>query len=255
MATSEFGTLPREILLVVGKPYMITSNIDVVDGLGNGTAGTLKLCNRQAAGNDHAYPKRLWLHFDVSTTGRITRARSKRAVEEATRNGPAPSPYTSLRAARAPRSCIRVRTDHPQKLVYVALSRFTDINNLYLTNSSGDHCFHHRDANADKNMADEFVRLQKHNLDTDSKKCYKLFRTRCLATKHHASRRALSRHSKFINTTQCTRNIAPSGHRDQGTWSSQRILDAVAVQQLLLLPPGAEQGMQKCSRRTLRWDR
>ncbi|KAG0428276.1 hypothetical protein HPB47_024726, partial [Ixodes persulcatus] len=55
---------------------------------------------------------------------------------------------------------------HPQKLVYVALSRCININSLYLTNSSGDHCFYHRDANADKNMADEFERLQKHKLDT-----------------------------------------------------------------------------------------
>lgn len=55
---------------------------------------------------------------------------------------------------------------HPQKLVYVALSCCTDINNLYLTNSSGDHCFHHRDGNANKNMADEFERLQKHKLNT-----------------------------------------------------------------------------------------
>ncbi|KAH6928892.1 hypothetical protein HPB50_020700 [Hyalomma asiaticum] len=39
--------------------------------------------------------------------------------------------------------------NHPQKLVYVALSRCTDVNNLYLTNATGDHCFHHRHANAE----------------------------------------------------------------------------------------------------------
>ncbi|KAH7972971.1 hypothetical protein HPB52_019736 [Rhipicephalus sanguineus] len=201
MATSEFANLPREILLAVGKPYMNTSNVDVVAGLFNGAVGTFKLCERQDAGDDNAYPKRPWLQFDVPTTGRITRARSKRAVQEATRNGyvfesawiPIESQCLTLTVDRKSGvACKRLQlalvqasaitvhksqggtysevvyeyaNTHPQKSVYVALSRCTDINNLYLTNSSGDHCFHHRDANADKNMAEEFERLQKHKLD------------------------------------------------------------------------------------------
>ncbi|KAM7297585.1 uncharacterized protein ISCGN_022736 [Ixodes scapularis] len=191
MATSEFGNLPREILLVVGKPYMITSNIAVVDGLVNGAVGTLKLCERQAAGNDDAYPKRLWLQFDVPTTGRITCARSKRAVQEATRNEYVvesawipiePQSLTLTIDRKSGVACKRLQfplvqasaitvhksqggtysevvyeyaKTHPQKLVYVALSSCTDINTLYLANSSADHCFHHKDTNADKNMAVE----------------------------------------------------------------------------------------------------
>ncbi|KAH7959857.1 hypothetical protein HPB49_014415 [Dermacentor silvarum] len=162
MTTSEFGNLPREILLVVGKPYMITSNIDVVDGLVNGAVGTLKLCERQAA--DDAYPNRLWQQFDVPTTGGITRARSKRAIQEATRKG-AITVHKSQGGTYSEVVYEYAKT-HPQKFAYVALSHCTNINNLYLTTSAGDHCFHHRHANADKNMADEFERLQKHKLDT-----------------------------------------------------------------------------------------
>ncbi|XP_042150478.1 uncharacterized protein LOC121838350 [Ixodes scapularis] len=172
MATSEFGNLPREILLVVGKPYMITSNIDVVDGLANGAVGT------------------------------ITRARSKRAVQEAIRNEYVvesawipiePQSLTLTIDRKSGVACKRLQfplvqasaitvhksqggtysevvyeyaKTHPQTLVHFALSHCTDINTLYLANSSADHCFHHKDTNADKNMAVEFERLQKHKLDT-----------------------------------------------------------------------------------------
>ncbi|KAL3192599.1 hypothetical protein MRX96_058822 [Rhipicephalus microplus] len=40
MSTAEFGNLPHEIWLVVGQPYMITHNIDMVKGLVNGAVGT-----------------------------------------------------------------------------------------------------------------------------------------------------------------------------------------------------------------------
>ncbi|KAH7945994.1 hypothetical protein HPB49_018811 [Dermacentor silvarum] len=55
---------------------------------------------------------------------------------------------------------------HPQKLVYVALSRCTNLNGLYLTNCDGDHTFYHREANLDKPMVDEFRRLESHRLHT-----------------------------------------------------------------------------------------
>lgn len=45
MSTAEFGNLPREILLVPGKPYMITANIDVMDGLVNGAVGKSSCAN------------------------------------------------------------------------------------------------------------------------------------------------------------------------------------------------------------------
>lgn len=55
---------------------------------------------------------------------------------------------------------------HPQKLVYVALSRCTNLNGLYLTNAEGDHTFYHKQYNPDKPMLDEFRRLENHRLVT-----------------------------------------------------------------------------------------
>lgn len=87
---------------------MITTSIDVIDGLVNGAVGTLKLCERGVSGQDAnedeeamevddeveeaaaptpVLPRRLWLQFDVPTTGKLTRLRSKQAVNEAKRNG------------------------------------------------------------------------------------------------------------------------------------------------------------------------
>ncbi|KAH7944830.1 hypothetical protein HPB49_000885 [Dermacentor silvarum] len=45
MSNGEFANLPRQIILDVDKPYMITANIDVIDGLVNGAVGTLKTLN------------------------------------------------------------------------------------------------------------------------------------------------------------------------------------------------------------------
>nr|XP_037279947.1 ATP-dependent DNA helicase PIF1-like [Rhipicephalus microplus] len=44
MVPSEFSNLPGEVMAVVGKPYMMTHNIDLVDGLVNGAVGVLRLC-------------------------------------------------------------------------------------------------------------------------------------------------------------------------------------------------------------------
>nr|XP_037273467.1 uncharacterized protein LOC119165390 [Rhipicephalus microplus] len=44
MVPSEFANLPGEVMAVVGKPYMMTHNIDLVDGLVNSAVGALRLC-------------------------------------------------------------------------------------------------------------------------------------------------------------------------------------------------------------------
>lgn len=80
MTHIEFANLPREITVVIGKPYMITTNIDVVDGLVNGAVGILVACERShSEGN---LPKRLWLEFDQSASvGRLARLHSKWMAE------------------------------------------------------------------------------------------------------------------------------------------------------------------------------
>ena len=59
--------------LVVGKPYMIRANIDVLDGLVNGAIGTLRYVEYNANLNDGI--KRLWLSFGDSKVGKLIRAR------------------------------------------------------------------------------------------------------------------------------------------------------------------------------------
>lgn len=86
MTHTEFANRPREITVVIGKPYMISTNIDVVDGLVNGAVGILVACERShSEGN---LPKRFWLEFDQSASvGRLNRLRSKWMAEEARRYG------------------------------------------------------------------------------------------------------------------------------------------------------------------------
>lgn len=195
MSHTEFANHPHEILIVIDKPYMITTNIDVLDGLVNGAVGILKACEK-APGID--FPRRLWLHFaDVTTTGRFTRLRSKHGVNEAKRSGhvvdnawvPIEPRVTTLTLDRktgvsckrkqfplVQASAITVHKSqgatyasivyehsktHPQKLVYVALTRCTSINNLYLRNAKGNHKFYHKASNEDRAMANEFQRLDR----------------------------------------------------------------------------------------------
>ncbi|KAH6935586.1 hypothetical protein HPB50_006990 [Hyalomma asiaticum] len=58
---------------------------------------------------------------------------------------------------------------HPHKVVYAALSRCTYVNNLYLTNTKGDHRFHHKDRNEDKGTLSEFRRLEQHRWPTEGR--------------------------------------------------------------------------------------
>nr|XP_037275638.1 ATP-dependent DNA helicase PIF1-like [Rhipicephalus microplus] len=99
---SEFANLPVEVMAVVGKPYLMTHNIDLVDGLVNGAVGVLHLCEPtgplpddgdgvdeegEGDGNEETRLRRLFLEFDVPGTRKLTRARAAQAVHEARSNG------------------------------------------------------------------------------------------------------------------------------------------------------------------------
>ncbi|GFU76344.1 ATP-dependent DNA helicase [Trichonephila clavipes] len=62
MKTDETGGLPYELILVLNRPYMITNNIDVADGLSNGTVGKLYHVERDENGDII----RIWLQFPKS---------------------------------------------------------------------------------------------------------------------------------------------------------------------------------------------
>ncbi|KAL4104804.1 hypothetical protein QTP88_020080 [Uroleucon formosanum] len=70
----ETGSLPYILRLHIGKPYMVTTNVDVLDGLVNGAIGTLRYINRNA---ETSAIKRLWLYFDDSKIGRLLRVKAQ----------------------------------------------------------------------------------------------------------------------------------------------------------------------------------
>ena len=62
MSLIDTGSLPYIITFVIGKPYLITTNIDVNDGLVNGTFG--KLLHLQFKDKNSIH--RVWLEFQNS---------------------------------------------------------------------------------------------------------------------------------------------------------------------------------------------
>ncbi|XP_037523559.1 uncharacterized protein LOC119400570 [Rhipicephalus sanguineus] len=200
LTTSEVGNLPRKLVLCSGKPYMLTLNIDVSDGLVNGAVGQLKHVQLDELG----LPKRIWLHFPSKATGNIARVKSKTIREVTGPVVPFDSVPIELRTAtitldkKTGVSCRRKQFPvmqasavtihksqggtysqvvyeyhkrHPQKLVYVALSRATTLDGLFITNAEQDFTFYHGRENPDRALSDEFRRLESHRLNTITSRC------------------------------------------------------------------------------------
>ncbi|XP_037568189.2 uncharacterized protein LOC119449071 [Dermacentor silvarum] len=193
MVSSEFANLPREVLVVIGKPYRITSNIDVVDGLVNGAVGVLRMCEFEQGGEEEEggerRARRLWLEFDVPGTGKLTRARANRAVREAKSNGcvirsvtwvPIEMQSLTLTIDRkagiafkrtqfplVQASAITVRKSQGGTYASVVYEYArTHPHKLVYVALSRYHTFYHREANPDKPMVDEFRRPESHHLHT-----------------------------------------------------------------------------------------
>jgi len=71
MKANETRGMPFMLNLLAGKPYQITTSIDVLDGLVNGAIGILRYIER----DEDARVKRLWLSFNRPKTGRLIRAK------------------------------------------------------------------------------------------------------------------------------------------------------------------------------------
>ena len=61
MSTIDTGGLPYEITFVLGKHYMLTTNVDVSDGLANGTVGKSSHIDY----DDDGEVSRVWIILDV----------------------------------------------------------------------------------------------------------------------------------------------------------------------------------------------
>ena len=74
LKTQDTYGLPKKLDLAIGVRYMVSTNIDIEDGLVNGSSGVLRLIDTYQVGTE-LIVQRAWIEFDYSTIG--TRARSR----------------------------------------------------------------------------------------------------------------------------------------------------------------------------------
>ena len=74
--TSTFG-LRKDLELKVGVPYMVTVNVDLIDGIVNGSTGTLKYIQFGASPSGNRRPITLFVDFDDPQVGKIARSKSR----------------------------------------------------------------------------------------------------------------------------------------------------------------------------------
>lgn len=201
MSVAETGCLPYLLRLVIGMSYMITTNVEVGDGIVNGAIGELKFiehtdddCQQSAT--------RLWFKFENEAVGAQLRVKSRPVVFS--KPGVLQQDWTPIvkRSVNVKLSsvikCKRIQfpvvsacalTIHKsqggtfteivvdydksqdQQLVYVAMSRVSSLQGLYLTNSANSFIFHHaKGSNTPKikDLRNELQRLENHKLGTIS---------------------------------------------------------------------------------------
>lgn len=195
----ETGGLPYILRLQIGKPYMIRTNIDVIDGLVNGAIGNLRYIERDV---ETQSVKRLWLSFGKSKIGCLLRTKAEAHIHanpdigrswvpiaQRTCNVQTTSKIITCKRTQFPivEACAitihksqggtydtivyEYSKTHEQQLVYVALSRATSLNGLYLTNRDGDHTFYHYRGKKNRELTNEFNRLEHHRLETIVETC------------------------------------------------------------------------------------
>lgn len=208
MSTAQTSGMPFMVRFCIGKPYMITINIDGDDNLVNGAIGELKYVEMRE--NDAGEEKihRIWLKFDVAKIGKLARSKAQGIVNarpDILQKDWTPIvkqhvnislggtikckriqfPITSAcsmtihksQGGTFPKVVYQYSRNQEQKLVYVALSRVTSLDGLYLTyadNPSMDPSkerpvFHHARGNnspAMRELQDEYKRLRNNRLRT-----------------------------------------------------------------------------------------
>lgn len=219
------GGLPYEIIFVSGKFYMLTTNIDVSDGLANGAMGKLVHIELSEANE----VTRVWMEFPNSPKAGEKTKRKLSAYVHANNISRAAVPigrrtsttYMNNNKTIAVKrnhfpiiSCCAVTIhksqggtfdevvyeyskSHPQSLLYVALSRVTSINGLYIVSPTDDHCFYHGRSRCTTMgvLQAEFRRLAENQLVTignqlndfmEIRKGLSVFTLNCQSLKAHA---------------------------------------------------------------------
>ena len=201
-SVGDTGGLPYEITFVINKYYILTANIDVSDDLCNGSIGKLVHIDR----DENNKVIRVWIEFCGSEkigqkirkkdgTLRVQNRISNKAVPIKLRT--ANIPLTSDKNVVATRKhfplvaacAITIHKSqggtydeivyeysktHPQELVYVALSRVTNIEGLYIVTREDDETkfrFHHNrvQATSTGKLLQEFDRLKLNSLKTQAR--------------------------------------------------------------------------------------
>ncbi|XP_053596141.1 uncharacterized protein LOC103578666 [Microplitis demolitor] len=196
MSLIDTGGLPYETVFVVNVFYMITTNIDVSDGLANGAVGRLVYIEY----NDDRDVKVVWLEFPNSlkigqkirrkVAGHVAAHQISKTAVPITRRSSTISLNNSktinVKRSHLPLVCACATTihksqgstypeivyeydkKHPLSLVYVALSRVTSVDGLYITTRDNDKTFFHgrRPSTAVANLRTEFQRLSNNRLIT-----------------------------------------------------------------------------------------
>ena len=215
MSVSECLGYPYSVQLAVGYPYMVTTNVDVEDGIVNGAIGILKYIERLTEDEiadraDEEGPSsaptnvsiRLWMQFSYKCVGRRLRMRFKSHVickQSVLHCDWIPIQQSRMRISLGRNGAIKCRRIHfpivpacaitihkaqgasfntvvfqygknqDQQLVYVAISRSTSLEGLYIAISDDDFTFYHGRGNNSpntKDIRDEYTRLAQHPLPT-----------------------------------------------------------------------------------------
>lgn len=160
MKRSETYGLPYDLDLKVGIRYMVTTNIDIEDGLVNGACGILK--HIEFDEENPTQPKTLFLDFNSDRVGVKTRREFKHNLGEAVNENWVPIqkvareiqmakdtrfqvyrtqfPLAAAEALTIHKSqgstmesvCVNMERKLSRELLYVALSRVTKLSNLYI---------------------------------------------------------------------------------------------------------------------------
>jgi hypothetical protein len=199
MKPDETGGLPYMLCLLIGKPYMIRANINVLDSLVNGAIGTLRYIERNAETGEII---RLWLSFGDTKIGHLLRLKAQAHIlanPDLDRSWvPIAKRTCNIQTSSKILTCKRIQfplveacaitihksqggtydtvvyeysKSHEQQLVYVALSRATSLQGLYITNRDNDHTFYHYRGKENKELGNEFKRLERHRLKTIGDRC------------------------------------------------------------------------------------
>ena len=198
MSSVETGGLPYLLRLAINMPYMITTNIDVEDGMVNGAIGELKFVEHCEDDSDERIV-RLWMKYESNAIGASLKVKSRPLVFSkpgVLHPDWVPISKRSANIKLGNITCKRIQfpivsacalTVHKsqggtfpeivfdydksqeQQLIYVGLSRVTSLNGLYLTNSKNIFKFSHSKGSSSpriKELRTELQRLSNHQLQT-----------------------------------------------------------------------------------------